>query len=860
MSISNFISSLLLTAIGLSCYSCSSSPEQITPPNNRIDQKYGPSDEFFIQRAGPDGTFDLKAYTQALKSVTQQAKSRSMGGFNQDWTTQGPGNIGARVNTIAVNPQDENIIYAGFSEGGVFKTTNGGDDWVPIFDDQAFLSIGDIILDPTDPNTVYVGTGDVNISGYPFIGDGLYRSTDGGATWTNLGLEEQRIISKIVVDPQTPTTIFVATMGIPFERNNDRGLYRSTDNGDTWKQVLFLSDSTGVVDLVINPDNPQIMFAVGWDRIRNNRESLISGDGARMYRSINGGEDWEMVEGGLPNNQRHSRLGLAMYEADPNIMYVVYVGANSRFEAIYRTDDGGINWNPIPSDNSTGLSNSPLGGFGWYFAKIRVNPDDPDDLHLLGVDLWRTKNAGNTWESTAPPWWTYEVHADKHDLVFLSDGGVVLGTDGGIYRSDAAGTQWTDIENIPTTQFYRVAYNPHQPDLYYGGAQDNGSTGGNAATINEWARIYGGDGFQMAFDRQNPDRFFTETQNGNLNVTLDGGYTFEFAGEGIGFTDRKNWDMPYIISPHEDTVMYTGTEKIYQGLGDKPFWTAISTDLTDGTQEEHRYHNITALDESPVEEGLLYVGTGDGNLWRGDTTGNNWESISNNLPDQYVTSVKGSPFDANTVYVTYSGYRDNDFLPRIHRSTDRGDNWEDISNDLPDLAINDLLVLPMYSDSVLFVATDGGVYGSITAGTTWERLGTNMPTITVYDLEFNVAKNELVAGTFARSIMSYPLDSILVMDNLPVSTAKPTALKEKGLQVLPTLATDVITINVENTEPGRTVDLAVIALDGRLMHQAERLAGPRVEYTLDVSNFPPGQYFVKAKIRHKVVSTPFIRQ
>ncbi len=858
-----FFQALMFLCIYCFITSCNETESTTHETNNRIEQKHEPSDEFFLQRMGPDGHFALDAYTNALKNINQQTLARTINGFDEEWTTQGPGNIGARINTVKVHPTNEDIIYAGFSDGGVFKTIDGGSTWNPIFDDQAFLSIGDIELDPQNPDIVYVGTGDLNISGYPFIGDGLHRSMDGGATWTNIGLEETRIISKIIIDPTNSNNIFTATLGLPFQRGSDRGIYRSNDNGSTWNQVLFISDSTGVSEMVMDPNDPQVIYAVGWDRIRNNFESIIKGEGAKVYKTTDGGDTWNILEGGLPNDVTHSRMGITIHENDPNILYVQYVAASGyQLEAIYKTEDAGVSWDTIPIDEDiNGLSGNAMGGFGWYFGKIRVNPNDPNDIYILGVDLWRTLDAGENWERATPPWWSYDVHADKHDLTFLNDGGVLLATDGGLYKSDANNDLWEDIENIPTTQLYRVAYNPHQPDLYYGGAQDNGSMGGNEDAINNWDRIFGGDGFQMAFDPDNSERFFVETQRGNISVTLDGGNSYNSGDNGIDNADRRNWDMPYIISPHSSQTVYSGTYRVYTGFGDIPDWFSVSDDLTDGPDATSRYNNITAIDESPIEEGLLYVGTGDGNVWRGDNAGATWTSLSDNLPDQYVTDVIGSPTDVNVAYVTYSGYRDNDFMPRIFRSEDQGMIWEDISNDLPDLAINELLIVPETGDSVMFVATDGGVYGTITAGTSWERLGTNMPIITVYDLVINEENNELVAGTFARSIMTYPLDSVLAMeDTIMVSNNNLTELKKSGIKIIPTIATHSTQVKIENIEYNRTAELVVVSIDGKLMYQASNLSGNEITHDLDISNYPAGQYFVKVKVRHKVMSAAFVKQ
>jgi len=341
----------------------------------------------------------------------------------------------------------------------------------------------------------------------------------------------------------------------------------------------------------------------------------------------------------------------------------------------------------------------------------------------------------------------------------------------------------------------------------------------------------------MAFDPINPDRFFVETQGGNINVTTSGGDFYESGDEGIASNDRRNWDMPYIISPHNPNVLYTGTYRVYQGFGEVPFWDPISDDLTDGTDVMHRYHNITALDESSLTEGLLYVGSGDGNLWRSDDGGDNWNSISAGLPDQYVTDVVPSSEYENVVYATFSGYRDNDFLPRIFRSDDKGENWIDISNNLPDLAINELIVLPESE---------------------WERLGSNMPTITVYDLVVNESKNELVAGTFARSIMTYPIDSLVApVDSTIVSQQEVFALKNT-LKINPSLASTYVKIELGNTEPGRDFEIAIINSGGQLVYR-QKGSGDFGVFDVDVSDWPAGAYFVKTKMRHGVMDGKFVK-
>lgn len=752
------IAAMLLLAIATAVFFARSA--QPVSSYNKENAALSPSELLFHLRNYPDQSIDLKAYSRALQQARSNMALKTLPGFDAAWTVRGPGNIGARINTVAVHPVDENIMYAGFAVGGLFKTTNGGNTWTPVFDEQPFLAIGCVTLDPQNPNVVYVGTGDPNISAYPFIGDGVYKSVNAGQSWEKLGLTDQRIISKIAVNPQNNNIIYAACMGLPFERNDDRGLYRSTDGGQNWQQVLFVSNQAGIIDLVMDPSNPDVLYAASWDRIRNNMESTVAGPNAKIYKTTDGGSNWVHLQNGLPSGNI-GRIGLAISPSNPQIIYAEYVGLDRQLYNIYKTNNGGQSWTPTMQEADVpDLLPGALGGFGWYFGKIRVSPFDPDDIFVLGVDLWRSTDGGLSWFEASPPWWEYSVHADKHDLVITPTGDIILATDGGLYKSEDNSATWQDIENIPGNQVYRVAVNPFEPNWCYGGLQDNGSSGGPDLET-EWLRIYGGDGFQMAFRPDNPGVVYAEIQNGDINVSLDGGNSWESATEGIPGGDRRHWDAPYFISSHNPDVLYTGTFRMYRSdAGAVPQWNMISDDLTDGIVFSASFHTISAIAESPVEEGLLYTGTTDGNVWRSDDTGQTWVNIQDGLPDRYVSSVKGSPNNDNTIFVTHTGYKSNDFVAHIHRSDDRGATWTPVAGNLPEFAVNDILVLPGYQDTVLFVATDGGVYGSTNAGVYWERLGVGMPIVPVFHLAWNEARNELVAGTHGRSIMTFPLDSI----------------------------------------------------------------------------------------------------
>lgn len=735
------------------------------------NSKYEPFDNFTFQRSFPDKALDQRAW----KSMFEKAKMAAVAqrspcdGNATPWLQEGPFNVAGRANTLAIKPTDENTILAGFSGGGIFKSTDGGVNWQAVFDNQAQLAIGDIVFDPINPNIVYAGTGDPQISSIPFNGNGIFKSTDSGETWQYLGLEQAGVISKIELNPTNTNEIYAATMGNPYQRTPERGIYKSINGGQTWQKVLHISDQAGACDLVMNPQNPLVLYASFWDRIRSNEETLAFGDHARVYKTTDGGVNWVQLGGGLPQ-QPMCRTGLAISNTNPDKVYAIFVDTTYNMGGVWKTVDGGTTWEEL---NTVGL-HSAYGSFGWYFGKLRLNPANDEEVYVPAITLWK-KAAGSTqWSISAG------VHADVHDLIFTPSGKKYLGCDGGVYRNIPPQMPWIKSLNLPTTQLYHVSFNPHQPTAFYGGAQDNGIQKGSHLLPNGWTSVFSKDGFKACFHSQNPDIFWVETQNGEVHMTLDGGDSWMFGQEALGTSDRCNWDMPLFKSTHHADWLYAGTYRVYASQGSSSLsWGPISPDLTDGNIYGDRFHNISCVQESPISEGLLVAGTTDGNVWRRTTAGV-WTNITGTLPERYVTSVSYSPTAVNRMFVTHSGIKYNEYVPHIHRSDNLGNSWTDISANMPQTPVNDLLVVPGFNDQVLIAATDVGVYYTLNGGDIWSRLGSNMPFIPVFDLELDPSQEKIAAATYARGCWTFPVDSLFNQQNAITVSIQGQIRKEDG--------------------------------------------------------------------------------
>jgi photosystem II stability/assembly factor-like uncharacterized protein len=705
-----------------------------------------PNPWFFAKRAFPFGKIPIDqwrlAQRQARALKTRTAPDAPV------WIQRGPTNVGGRMTDIAVDPTDDNIVYAGAAEGGVLRTTDGGQSWTPVFDDQPSLSIGALAIDPGDHETIYAGTGEVNPGGgsVAYGGAGLFRSTDMGDTWVSLGLEDTGAIGRIRIDPTDSNRIFVAAMGLLWSGSTDRGVYRSTDGGANWEKVLYIGEETGCVDLIMRPDNPDVLLAAMWERIRQPEYYRYGGDTCGVYRTTDGGDTWDLVGGGLPApSPDGGRIGLSLCAAEPDVMHAIYADRIGYFDGLYFSFDGGDTWIRTSDDNLA----DAFASYGWWFGNVRTHPIDPDIIYVLGLYFYRSTTGGASYHHADGI-----MHVDHHGLDFGSGPDPVIynGNDGGVYRSTNGGTVWTKLPDLPVTQIYRVALDAGNPDALYLGAQDNGTQRTRTGALDDYRGIYGGDGFQPLVHPQDSNRIWAQYQYGSLGYSSNGGSGWSSAGGGISGADRRNWNAPLIQDPTDPDRRYFGTNRVYRSTSNTS-WTAVSPDLTGGPHQGNAGQvngTLTTLAVSPKDGNVIWAGSDDGHVSVTTDGGGGWTDVSAALPERWITSVRTDPHDRETVYVTLSGFRWNEPLPHIFRTTDLGGTWEPIAGNLPEAPVNDILADPVEAGRY-FAATDVGVFETLDGGSTWSALGTGLPNVVVNALALNGARGTLIAATYGRS-------------------------------------------------------------------------------------------------------------
>ncbi len=822
-----FYSLLLLSIVTFSA--CTQHKKQ-KETNKLLSQRQ----DYFLSRGGDISTQSSLKYKQAIRQI-QNERNVKGGEFQYPWHFEGPLNVNGRVNVLTINPSNHKTWLVGESTGGIFKTVDGGQSYYSVFDSFNYLSISEIVYNPKDQNIVYAGTGDEDISGYPFIGDGVYKSTDGGENWQALGLQDKGIISTICIHPTQPDTIFVASMGIPFVVDSNRGVFRSYDAGATWQQVLLPDTTAGVIDLMLDYNNPQIIYAVGWNRVRTNSISVAKGAQSKLYVSYDGGDNWQKIHIADSTNI-NSRIGISQTKTANNRIYATITNDSYGLKGVYYSDDSAQTWQSINTQDISSIYSS----FGWYFGQIRVNPYNTNKIYVLGMSMAYYQTNTFNWVDIAS--W----HPDHHDLDFFSEDSLIASTDGGLFLSTDGGQTWSDIDNIPSTQFYRIAFNPNTSGEYWGGLQDNGTVAGNSSMLNSWLFKSGGDGFQVVFDRADPDVVYTESQNGDLYYIITGSYPEDFT-TGISSSDRRSWDMPIINDKNNN--FYTGTYRIYKNTSAPTgLWTAVSPDLTDGGSG--RNHVITALGVSDINPNFVYSGTADGNVWRSTDAGTNWTEITNSLADIYVTSVEASPSFADYVYVGQSGYRNNSQIAHIFKSTDKGDTWTSIAGNMPNMAVNAIVVLPYRNDSILFVATDGGVYATVNAGMQWDRVGDNMPVFPIFDLVYDSLNRRIIAGTYARGMYSISVDSIIPdltnsIDNIDI---------ENSLSVYPNPANNYINIELKSLKIQK-IDILNSIGEQVFSKDYKNIS----ECKVNIQDLEVGTYFVRIMYGNNYVTKKFIK-
>lgn len=777
---------------------------------------------------GPADYDDKQAAWAAHQALEEASPFRSL-----EYRAIGPIVQGGRLIDIEVVPDQPYTFYAAYASGGLWKTTNNGVTFEPIFDDQPTMIMGDIAVDPNRPETVWVGTGENNASRSSYSGMGVYRSEDGGESWRHMGLGDADRIGRILIDPRNSDRLFVGVAGKLYTPGGPRGVFRSADGGETWELVLPGGPWAGTIDLVFHPKDPDVIYAAQWERQRRPWDFVESGDGSGIWKSSDGGDSWQRLDGGFPRGQHVGRIGLAVTPAAPDVVYAsldnqeqlpedewdygdrplnakrlrnmnkeeflrqdpdeierfirssdfhVEVNAENLMEQVrsgeisikdildeledananlfdtdirgievWRSNDAGQTWRRTHTEPL----NDIVYTYGYYFGQVRVSPQDADRLYILGVPLVRSDDGGKSFYGVNGR----GVHVD-HQSMWINpthSDHVVIGNDGGMDVTYDGGKSWVKVDAQPVGQFYTVNVDMATPYNVFGGLQDNGTI--RCSSRNRWelgpscVRINGGDGMYVSVDPRDNKTTYTGYQFGNyVRLTPEGGREDVRPRDRFGEPAlRYNWNTPVILSSHNPDIVYFGANRVYRSMNRGEHWTAISDDLTrSDARGDVPFATVTTLSESPLDFGLLWAGTDDGQVWVTDGTG--WRDVAARLPqDRWVSRVTASAHERNRAYLSLNGYRDDDITAYVYRSDDLGRRWTDISTGLPDEPVNVIKEDPVHPD-VIYVGTDRGVYVSLDRGGSWHALQGGLPNVPVHDLVVHPRDRELVVGTHGRSV------------------------------------------------------------------------------------------------------------
>jgi photosystem II stability/assembly factor-like uncharacterized protein len=721
------------------------------------DNPAEPAEWMWLQRANKDGSIPPTAYREALaqtRRIEQDTRRGAPQLSDVAWTLLGPSNIGGRLIDMVVDPKTS-TLYVAAGTGGVWKSTDGGATLVSAWSDDLPQSMGALAIAPD--GTLYAGTGEPDHGGGgSYYGTGVYRSTDGGANWVSLGLADTGAIGRIRIDPADPRRIFVAAQGRLFDTGGDRGLYLSEDAGSTWRQVLAgANSSTGAIDVAVNPGNPRIVLAALWDKLRFPDGRRYGGPGSGAYLSTDGGQTWTRIGAPLPASESEpGRIGVAFADSDPGRAYVITNDTIGNLTGFFVSKDAGATWTrPLTGEPALDAAD---GGFAWWFGRLWVDPHDADHVFSAGVPMMESHDGGASWVRSTG------IHADQHALAWdpNTPGRVYVGNDGGLYRSDQNGAvvaPFTRATVQPYMQFYAIDASVQDVTRVNGGTQDNGSlrSWGGA----NWNLYRGGDGMMNRINPADQNNVFACSQNGGCARSDNGGDTMtsiraRFAG------DRFNWVSPIEIAAGAPDTVYFGSNVLNRSDDRGQTWRAVSPDLTGGPTPRNTtsFGTITTIGIAPTDKDFVYVGTDDGRLWLTTDGGGHWTRLTDpDLPERWVTRVTVDPDNRDVAWVTFSGFRtESETQPHVLMTTDAGANWVDISGNLPQAPVNDVIRHPRHR-SWLYVGTDMGVFFSPNLGRTWLKVGESFPLVPVTDVYFHARSNTLFAATFGRSIFTAPI-------------------------------------------------------------------------------------------------------